>query len=136
MSQLAIQKYLNEPSKLKKVSGTQRETVVREAFKDLLKDMARTNNLVFLAEHKLDTPAGAKIYVDGALVYDVRLPFGYWEAKDQEDDIDEEIEKKFAKGYPQDNISRNSRPRDRGRRLYLRAAGAFSRPTAEARLEV
>ena len=34
----------------------------------------------------------------------MRLPFGYWEAKDEEDNLDKEIEKKFAKGYPQDNI--------------------------------
>ncbi|WP_316235294.1 MULTISPECIES: hypothetical protein [unclassified Bradyrhizobium] len=31
------------------------------------------------------------------------MPFGYWEAKDTGDKLDEEIEKK-AKGYPQDNI--------------------------------
>jgi hypothetical protein len=32
------------------------------------------------------------------------VPFGYWEAKDTDDDLDEEIEKKFRRGYPQDNI--------------------------------
>ncbi len=32
------------------------------------------------------------------------MPLGYWEAKDEEDDLDKEIEKKFRKGYPQDNI--------------------------------
>jgi len=37
MSQLLIQQYLNQLAILKKVSGTQRESVVREAFKDLLK---------------------------------------------------------------------------------------------------
>jgi predicted helicase len=104
MSQLLIQKYLNELSDLKKVSGTARESVVREAFKDLLKGMGRSHDLVFIPEHQLETAKGAKIYVDGALVYDLRLPFGYWEAKDQEDDLDKEIEKKFTKGYPQDNI--------------------------------
>jgi len=77
---------------------------VREAFKDLLKGMGRSHDLVFIPEHQLETAKGAKIYVDGALVYDLRLPFGYWEAKDQEDDLDKEIEKKFTKGYPQDNI--------------------------------
>ena len=104
MSQLAIQKYLNDLSDLKEVSGTARESVVREAFKDLLKGMGRSHDLVFIPEHLIVTPTGSKIYVDGALVYDLRLPFGYWEAKDQEDDLDKEIEKKFAKGYPQDNI--------------------------------
>ena len=32
------------------------------------------------------------------------MPFGYWEAKDEEDDLDDEIENKFRQGYPQDNI--------------------------------
>jgi len=27
------------------------------------------------------------------------VPLGYWEAKDEEDDLDKEIEKKFRKGY-------------------------------------
>ena len=104
MSQLSIQKYLNDLSDLKKVSGTARETVVREAFKDLLKNEGRSHDLVFIPEHLIVTPTGSKIYVDGALVYDVRLPFGYWEAKDLGDDLDKEIKKKFAKGYPHDNI--------------------------------
>jgi hypothetical protein len=37
MSKLLIQQYLAEISKLRQVSGTHRESVVREAFKDLLK---------------------------------------------------------------------------------------------------
>ncbi len=32
------------------------------------------------------------------------MPLGYWEAKDEDDDLDAEIEKKLRKGYPQDNI--------------------------------
>jgi predicted helicase len=104
MSQLAITKYLNELSDLKKVSGSTRESVVREAFKDLLKAMGRAHDLVFIPEHHIVTAAKTDIFVDGALLYDLRLPFGYWEAKDEEDDLDEEIAKKFLKGYPQDNI--------------------------------
>ena len=104
MSQLEITKYLNELSDLKRVSGSARESVVREAFKDLLKAMGRARDLVFIPEHNIVTPAKTDIYVDGALLYDLRLPFGYWEAKDEEDDLDEEIAKKFLKRYPQDNI--------------------------------
>jgi predicted helicase len=104
MSQLAITKYLNELSDLRRVSGSERESVVREAFKDLLKAMGRAQDLVFISEHHIVTAARTNIYVDGALLYDLRLPFGYWEAKDEEDDLDEEIRKKFLKGYPQDNI--------------------------------
>src|SRR5271156_5439472 len=104
MSQLAISKYLNDLSDLKKFSGTTRESVVRDAFKDLLKAMGRVHDLVFISEYHIVTAAKSNIYVDGALVYGLRLPFGYWEAKDEEDDLDAEMQKKFLKGYPQDNI--------------------------------
>ncbi|MEK9140890.1 MAG: type ISP restriction/modification enzyme [Nitrospirota bacterium] len=32
------------------------------------------------------------------------MPFGYWEAKDEKDDLDAEIDFKLRRGYPQDNI--------------------------------
>jgi hypothetical protein len=34
----------------------------------------------------------------------LRLDHGYWESKDESDDINEEIRNKFPKGYPRDNI--------------------------------
>ena len=37
-------------------------------------------------------------YVYGALLYELRVPFGYWEAKDTSDDLDKEIAKKFKRG--------------------------------------
>jgi hypothetical protein len=43
-------------------------------------------------------------FVDGALVDPIRIPFGFWEAKDLDDDLDKQIAAKFRKGYPQDNI--------------------------------
>ena len=42
MSQLLIQQYLNDLSDLRKFSGSTRESVVREAFKTLLKGWGRT----------------------------------------------------------------------------------------------
>ncbi len=104
MSQLLIQKYLNELHDLRKVSGTSRETVVREAFKTLLKEWGRSHDLVFVTEYEIITPAKERRLIDGALLYELRLPFGYWEAKDEKDDLDAEIEIKFRRGYPQDNI--------------------------------
>ena len=104
MSQVLIQQYLNELSTLRKVSGTTRESVVREAFKDLLKGWARSHDLVFVPEYEIATPAKDRRYVDGALLHALRMPFGYWEAKDEEDDLDAEIERKLKRGYPQDNI--------------------------------
>src|SRR5450830_406193 len=104
MSQILIQQYLNQLQDLRKVSGTHRESVVREAFKDLLKGWARSHDLVFVPEYEIETKAKDRRYVDGALLYELRMPFGYWEAKDEKDDLDAEIEYKFRRGYPQDNI--------------------------------
>ena len=104
MSQTLINQYLNELSSLKKVSGSRRESVLREAFKDLLKAWGRSHDLTFIPEYEISTLTKETRYVDGALLYSLRVPFGYWEAKDTTDNLDTEIEKKFKRGYPQDNI--------------------------------
>jgi len=104
MSQLLINDYLKQLDLIKKVSGSQRETIVREAFKDLLKAWGRQHDLIFLAEYPLKTATKTNIAVDGALLHELRMPLGYWEAKDADDDLNEEVSKKFKKGYPQDNI--------------------------------
>jgi hypothetical protein len=80
MSQVLIQQYLNQQLQdLRKVSGTHRESVVREAFKDLLKGWARSRDLIFVPEYEIATPAKDRRYVDGALVHTLRMPFGYSE---------------------------------------------------------
>ncbi len=104
MSQILINDYLKQLDLIKKVSGSSRETIVREAFKDLLKAWGKQQGLVFLAEYPLKTAAKSNIAVDGALLHELRMPLGYWEAKDADDDLQAEIDKKFKKGYPQDNI--------------------------------
>ena len=104
MSQLLINDYLKQLDIIKKVSGSARETIVREAFKDLLKAWGKQQGLIFLAEYPLKTATKTNIAVDGALLHELRLPLGYWEAKDADDDLDAEVAKKFRKGYPQDNI--------------------------------
>jgi len=78
--------------------------VLREAFKDLLKSWGKQHDLVFIPEYKLGTLTRDNRYVDGALLYELRVPFSYWEAKDSTDDLDEEIIEKFKRGYPRDNI--------------------------------
>ncbi|MGV8922495.1 MAG: Eco57I restriction-modification methylase domain-containing protein, partial [Thermomonas sp.] len=104
MSKLLIAQYLNDLARLKQVSGSVRESVVREAFKDLLKGYGRSHDLVFVPEFEIETPAKERRYVDGALLHALRMPFGYWEAKDEKDDLDAEIATKFKRGYPRDNI--------------------------------
>ena len=104
MSQLLINKYLNELDRYKKISGSSTEGVISEAFKDLLKDWSRQQNLTFISQFEFASPNGNRIRPDGTIRYDLRVPFGYWEAKDTNDDLNVEIAKKQAKGYPQDNI--------------------------------
>lgn len=104
MSQLLINDYLKQLDIIRRVSGSARETIVREAFKDLLKAWGKQQGLVFLAEYPLKTATKTNIAVDGALLHELRMPLGYWEAKDAADDLDGEVVKKFKKGYPQDNI--------------------------------
>jgi hypothetical protein len=100
MSQLLINPYLGELDRIRRASGSSREPVLREAFKDLRKGWGRQHDLVFVPEYELDTATKERRYVDGALLHELRLPFGYWEAKDEADDLNEEIARKFHRGYP------------------------------------
>jgi hypothetical protein len=104
MSLQLIQAYFNEIDRLKKFSGTTTEGVISEAFKDLLKAWSRQRNLQFVAQYQFLSNQKTQIRPDGTILHDLRVPLGYWEAKDEDDDLDVEIAKKIRRGYPQDNI--------------------------------
>ena len=80
------------------------ETAVRAAFQTLLEHCARQCKWTLVPEYGVSTGRGKRIVVDGALVDDFRLTHGCWEAKDIHDDLPAEVERKFAAGYPRDNI--------------------------------
>jgi len=48
MSQIVGNEYLTELDVIRRVSASQRETMVREAFKDLLKNWGKENRLTFI----------------------------------------------------------------------------------------
>lgn len=105
MSRQSINEYRADLDRLRAVTGSTRETNLRPAFARLLRDWGRRElDLVFVEEHQIRTAQGNLISVDGALLHALRVPFGYWEAKDERDDLDAEIAAKFRKGYPKDNI--------------------------------
>jgi predicted helicase len=104
MSQLLVQNYLNEIDRLRRYTGSATESVISEAFKDLLKAWSRQLNWQFSAQYEFATTQRSRIRPDGTIFHSIGLPFGYWEAKDTADDLDVEIAKKLARGYPQDNI--------------------------------
>jgi hypothetical protein len=99
VSQVLINKYLTEHANLRRVGGTHRESVVREAFKVLLKGWCRRLDLTFIPEYELETKTKERRYVDGALLHTLRVPFGFWEAKDEKDDLDAEIDLNLRRGY-------------------------------------
>ena len=84
--------------------GVTHESAVRAAFQALLESCARQCGWTLVPEFALSGRRGKRIVADGALVDDFRLTHGYWEAKDIDDDLAAEVERKFAAGYPRDNI--------------------------------
>jgi len=96
MSQLLIQAYFGEIDRLRKASGSSTEGIISEAFKDLLKAWSKQNHLIFLSQYEFESPQKTRIRPDGTIVHELRVPLGYWEAKDTDDDLDKEISKKLA----------------------------------------
>ena len=104
MSQLLISHYIHEIESLIQHGGSSNEGSIRKAFSNLLDAYCRPRDLRLIDELEYVTRTGSKVYPDGTLKDALRLTHGYWEAKDEADDLDEEIAKKRAKGYPTDNI--------------------------------
>ena len=104
MSIYAIQQYHKELEKIIHYGGSKKETAIRNAFYYLLNEYAHGKELMLIAEISTKNKQGKLITPDGTLKDNIRNDWGYWESKDESDDIDEEIKKKFDKGYPSDNI--------------------------------
>ena len=84
--------------------GVTHETAVRSAFQSLLQHCARQARWTLVPEHAVNPRGNKRVIVDGALIDDFHLAHGYWEAKDIHDNLPAEVERKFAAGYPRDNI--------------------------------
>ncbi len=104
MSKALINQYYSEVDKLIQYGGSRKETSIRRAFENLLNEYAKSKDLLLVAELDYKTEKGTTVYPDGTLKDAMRLDWGYWESKDETDDIEEEIKKKLAKGYPKSNI--------------------------------
>ena len=104
MSQKLVAEYRARLAEIRAALANPSESQLREPFKDLLKTRARQRNLVFIAEYPMITRQKKEIKVDGAILHSLRVPLGFWEAKDHKDKLDKEIDAKFRAGYPQSNI--------------------------------
>ena len=79
------------------------EAQVSDAFAKLLTDCGRKLHLTFIPQFEIQR-AKSRVIVDGALLDEFKLAHGFWEAKDEKDDLEREIRAKLEKGYPRDNI--------------------------------
>src|SRR5450755_2672487 len=80
------------------------EMAVRSAFQGLLAGCGRQFDWTLVPEWKIQRPKAGIIKGDGAMVDTFRLARGFWEAKDEHDDLEREIRAKFERGYPKSNI--------------------------------
>jgi len=104
MSIQLIQQYYANVEKIIRYSGTRNESSLRKPFQDLLEQYARAKKLVLVAEVGTQGRKGRTVYPDGTLKDALRQDWGYWESKDEKDDLEAEIKVKFDKGYPAFNI--------------------------------
>ncbi len=98
-----IKDYYSELDQFDRLGATH-EGAVRSAFQSLLQSCARQFDWTLIPEHSMSGGQNSRIVVDGVLMDDFRLTHGYWEAKDEDDDLPAEVVRKFERGYPRDNI--------------------------------
>ncbi len=96
-----IESYYKELEDIIQFGGSDNELSIRKAFQECLSEYCSNHreNLRLIPE--LAAAAGIP---DGTVKDSLRMARGYWEAKDTHDDLDNEIQRKFNRGYPRDNI--------------------------------
>ena len=96
-----IESYYTELNDLIQFGGSDNESSIRAAFQNCLSEYCSNHreNLRLIPE--LAAQGGIP---DGTVKDSLRMARGYWEAKDTHDDLDAEIQAKFNRGYPRDNI--------------------------------
>ncbi len=97
-----IDRYHTDLAEIIAFGGSANEQSIRPAFYNCLKSYCQDHReklglVAELERARRDRP-------DGTVKDTLRMTRGYWEAKDSYDDLDVEIQRKFARGYPRDNI--------------------------------
>jgi len=104
MSKLLVSQYHTEVERIIQYGGSRKETSIRVAFQNLVNEYCKPREFRLIPELDYKTPSGKLVYPDGTVKDALRLDWGYWESKDEYDNLDQEIEKKLIKGYPDSNI--------------------------------
>ena len=104
-----IERYRADLQRFLDFGGSDNEQSIRRAFAVCLDSYCRDHREKLALVDELDAGGGSRvtgtgIRPDGTVKDSLRMARGYWEAKDTHDDLDAEIQAKFNRGYPRDNI--------------------------------
>ena len=102
-----IERYHADLRRFVEFGGSDNEQSIRRAFAVCLDSYCRDHREKLALVDELDAGSratGQEIRPDGTVKDSLRMTRGYWEAKDSHDDLDAEIQAKFNRGYPRDNI--------------------------------
>ena len=96
-----IERYRADLQELIEFGGSDSELNIRPAFQNCLAAYCTDHRekLALVPELRVGS-----VIPDGTVKDSLRMARGYWEAKDTHDDLDAEIQSKFNRGYPRDNI--------------------------------
>ena len=97
-----IEKYHADLERFIEFGGSDNEQSIRRAFAECLDSYCRDHREKLALVDELGATLRNK--PDGTVKDSLRMARGYWEAKDSHDDLDAEIQAKFNRGYPKDNI--------------------------------
>ena len=97
-----IERYYENKQRLIDFGGSDNEQSIRRAFANCLDAYCRSHRERLQLVDELE--AALRNRPDGTVRDTLRMTRGYWEAKDSHDDLDAEIQAKFNRGYPRDNI--------------------------------
>ena len=97
-----IERYHADLQRFVEFGGSDNEQSIRRAFAVCLDSYCSDHREKLALVDELN--AGSLNRPDGTVKDSLRMARGYWEAKDTHDDLDAEIQAKFNRGYPRDNI--------------------------------
>ena len=97
-----IEQYHADLRRFIEFGGSDNEQSIRRAFAVCLDSYCRDHREKLALVDELSASLNNR--PDGTVKDSLRMVRGYWEAKDSHDDLDAEIDAKFSRGYPRDNI--------------------------------
>lgn len=97
-----IECYHSDLAELIELGGSDNELNIRPAFQNCLAAYCAAHREKLVLVPELASSKGNK--PDGTIRDALRMARGHWEAKDSHDNLDAEIQRKFDRGYPKDNI--------------------------------